>query len=387
VEESTANKYFIVAHTAQAQGTVPWTERVALRLTEHLTEYVGARAARLLTLRLDEIEVRVRLMPMAVTAAGGVHSMCATPLRLVASSMGGQWLQVEAFQENLDPVTGEPTLLCKPGSSMSHDGIVSCPESIQASNTQATWDRIEGKRALARNQHTIYCYDLPALMEKELVREACSGGALQQVWRKHLLTADELLMTPQGDSQVGTLKRMEGAQRSLGTNDVGMVGWHVQLVTPQYPQGRDLVLVANDCTFKRGSFGTREDHFFAAAAEYAVERQLPFIFCACNAGARLGLADELKNLIRVEWNNPDQPSLGFRWEPELSLTFHRTELSLHAIFLNLHQAGSGLHFERSPRRYRRVISSFSVECCACAQAPVLDTRGLHCATCRMCASA
>ena len=137
----------------------------------------------------------------------------------------------------------------------------------------------------------------------------------------------------------------------------GGLGWR-----PQYPQGRDVVLCANDCTVKRGSFATREDDFFRACAEYAVEHRLPFLYCTvrlfpasegatiqsqrrsaealyatgkvvkgglfqlcwsrrseegggcvqCNAGATLGLAEELKELIRVEWENEDQPSLGFR---------------------------------------------------------------------------
>jgi hypothetical protein len=35
------------------------------------------------------------------------------------------------------------------------------------------------------------------------------------VWQKHLLVADELLLTPHGDDVSGTLKRMEGAMRAL----------------------------------------------------------------------------------------------------------------------------------------------------------------------------
>ena len=46
--------------------------------------------------------------------------------------------------------------------------------------------------------------------------------------------------------------------RLVGTNDVGMVGWTTTLKTPEYPEGRPLVIVANDCTVQSGSFGVQE---------------------------------------------------------------------------------------------------------------------------------
>ena len=41
-----------------------------------------------------------------------------------------------------------------------------------------------------------------------------------------------------------------------------MVAWHMTLKTPEYPNGRDIVVIANDITFKIGSFGTQEDLLF-----------------------------------------------------------------------------------------------------------------------------
>lgn len=40
--------------------------------------------------------------------------------------------------------------------------------------------------------------------------------------------------------------------RSPGLNDVGMVAWLVTLRTPEYPDGRQLVLIANDITHQVG---------------------------------------------------------------------------------------------------------------------------------------
>jgi hypothetical protein len=60
-----------------------------------------------------------------------------------------------------------------------------------------------------------------------------------------------------------------------------------------------IVAVANDITFNSGSFGTREDAVFRAATEYALEEKLPLIYLAANAGARVGLANEVKQCLRV----------------------------------------------------------------------------------------
>ena len=41
-----------------------------------------------------------------------------------------------------------------------------------------------------------------------------------------------------------------------------MVAWHMTLMTPEYPNGRDIIVIANDITFKIGSFGMQEDLLF-----------------------------------------------------------------------------------------------------------------------------
>ena len=41
-----------------------------------------------------------------------------------------------------------------------------------------------------------------------------------------------------------------------------MLAWHCQMKTPQYPEGREIVLIANDVTVQSGSFGVQEDEFF-----------------------------------------------------------------------------------------------------------------------------
>lgn len=45
----------------------------------------------------------------------------------------------------------------------------------------------------------------------------------------------------------------------IGENNVGMVAWRLTLYTPEYPEGRDIIVISNDITFNIGSFGPRED--------------------------------------------------------------------------------------------------------------------------------
>ena len=46
-------------------------------------------------------------------------------------------------------------------------------------------------------------------------------------------------------------------------------------VTPEYPKGRRVVVIANDITFKIGSFGPLEDDYFMKATEVARKLGLP----------------------------------------------------------------------------------------------------------------
>jgi acetyl-CoA carboxylase/biotin carboxylase 1 len=37
-----------------------------------------------------------------------------------------------------------------------------------------------------------------------------------------------------------------------------MLAWKMSMKTPEYPQGRDLILISNDVPFPAGSFGVKE---------------------------------------------------------------------------------------------------------------------------------
>ena len=95
--------------------------------------------------------------------------------------------------------------------------------------------------------------------------------------------------------------KLEKQDRPAGSNNVGMVGWHIRMKTPEYPAGREIVIVGNDCTFMSGSFGVKEDDYYDAISKYARKIGLPRVYIASNSGARIGLVEELKPYFKVAW--------------------------------------------------------------------------------------
>lgn len=77
--------------------------------------------------------------------------------------------------------------------------------------------------------------------------------------------------------------------------------------TPEYPSGRDIIVIANDLTVNIGSFGPQEDIVFDLASKEARRKKIPRIYISANSGARIGLAEEIKSLFNVAWEDPSDP--------------------------------------------------------------------------------
>lgn len=86
-----------------------------------------------------------------------------------------------------------------------------------------------------------------------------------------------------------------------------MVAWRMTLRTPEYPAGREIIVISNDITHKIGSFGPQEDILFLRASEMARESGIPRIYIAANSGARIGLAEEIRHMFHVAWQDPADP--------------------------------------------------------------------------------
>ncbi|CAJ0940987.1 unnamed protein product [Ranitomeya imitator] len=88
---------------------------------------------------------------------------------------------------------------------------------------------------------------------------------------------------------------------------VGMVAFKMKIKSPEYPKGRDIIVICNDITYKIGSFGPQEDMLFLRASEFARKEGIPRIYIAANSGARIGLAEELRHMFNVAWIDPSDP--------------------------------------------------------------------------------
>lgn len=86
-----------------------------------------------------------------------------------------------------------------------------------------------------------------------------------------------------------------------------MVAFKMRFKTQEYPEGRVVVVISNDITFRIGSFGQGEDLLFTRASELARAEGIPRIYLAANSGARIGLAEEVKHMFQVAWVDPEDP--------------------------------------------------------------------------------
>lgn len=101
--------------------------------------------------------------------------------------------------------------------------------------------------------------------------------------------------------------------RIPGENNIGMIAWKLRFKTPEYHNGREMIVIANDITYKIGSFGMEEDVLFLKASELARKEGIPRIYISANSGARIGLAEELKELFQVAWVDPSNPDKGIKY--------------------------------------------------------------------------
>lgn len=59
------------------------------------------------------------------------------------------------------------------------------------------------------------------------------------------------------------------------------------------------------------------------------------IYISCNSGARIGLAEEVKSLFRVAWEDADEPDKGFKYLYLTPEDYHKVSSlnSVHAILI------------------------------------------------------
>ncbi|KAL3794777.1 hypothetical protein HJC23_012787 [Cyclotella cryptica] len=279
-------------------------EQVVISILKRHTE----RATRL---GLAEIETKATCIV--------AHDSHPISLRLVASNPTGFVPVVHTYVEAVDgsgnkrvfkSIGGTKANLACSGDSSWENMLVTSPYPL-------TRPFDAQRKAAAKSSDTLYCYDLPALFEAAVEKQWADASSIAIGSRPLMVmyTVELVVKNKFGgpwtmqDYLNGNLELVE-THRSAGKNDVGMVAWLMTLKTVEYPNGRQVVLVANDITHKAGSFGTREDVVFKMASEFAREKRIPRLYVAANSGARIGLAEGIKKVFKVAFKVPSNPESG-----------------------------------------------------------------------------
>jgi acetyl-CoA carboxylase/biotin carboxylase 1 len=256
---------------------------------EAISGFIERHGKRLWRLHVTGSEIRITLEDSDGNA---------TPIRCVIENVSGFIVNYHGYQEI---TTDKGTTILK---SIGETGPLHLQPVHQAYPTK---ESLQPKRYQAHLVGTTYVYDFPDLFSK----------ALHHVWTKARDT-DPSLVPPKKFLESKELvldehDRLAAVDRAPGNNSFGMVAWVFTLNTPEYPKGRRVVVIANDITFKIGSFGPAEDNFFYLVTQYARQRGFPRIYLSANSGARLGLAEEILPLFSCAWNNDEQPDKGINY--------------------------------------------------------------------------
>lgn len=119
---------------------------------------------------------------------------------------------------------------------------------------------------------TTYVYDFPDLFRRTLEKrwDAYRIVSPDSLIPTEVLEYDEYVLSKEGNTLCPVF-------RDKGLNDCGMVAWVMDMRTPECPEGRKILVIANDITFKIGSFGVLEDDVFFRATEYAREKGMKYL--------------------------------------------------------------------------------------------------------------
>ncbi|KAG6970278.1 hypothetical protein JG688_00004932 [Phytophthora aleatoria] len=230
----------------------------------------------------------------------------AIPVRLVAENPTGYVVRVQAYVE----AAGHDEPIFTSIGDETHGELDGMP----VTTPYPVVFPFDKKRQMAKvMSNTVYVYDFLELIEYNLLRQ----------WRKYVqqrtrgggskITIPNLLMETRELILDATGKALTETTRPRGQNDIGMVAWLLTLYTPEFPDGREIIIIANDITFKAGSFGTREDTLFDLASKLARSKGIPRFFFSANAGARIGMAESIKALYKVCWKDETNPIKGFEY--------------------------------------------------------------------------
>ncbi|XP_074264154.1 acetyl-CoA carboxylase 1-like [Silene latifolia] len=300
-----AHMYLYIVREQQIQDLVPYHKQVDINdqqeeQTVHLIlEELAREIHKLAGVRMHRLNVCEWEVKMWISSAGLANGFW----RIAVTNVTGHTCTIHVYRELEDSNLHEIVY---------HSASIHGPLHMHPVNEQyQPLEVISRKRLQAMRNSTTYCYDFPLAFLTALEQSwASHSPALEKPSNRAFMKVTELVFA---DSKGNWGTPLVLSDRRPGLNDVGMVAWCLEMLTPEFPDGRTILVVANDVTFKAGSFGTREDAFFLAVTELACSKKLPLIYLAANSGARLGVAEEVKACFNVGWSDESSPDRGFQY--------------------------------------------------------------------------
>ena len=279
---------------------VPCITMDPIVIAEDIRDIVLKYAGRLLKLQVKCAEIRciVRSKPAAPP----------TPHRLCINNDSGFVLNITMYQEVPDPVTG---VIKFSALEMAQEKEKGAWHGLPVSTPYMTKDHLEMKRSKAQAANTTYVYDYPELFKINIAAVWKEQAAKRRLMDIELEVPSEVDMLTVLEYDLDEMGRLIPVKRFPGENTIGMVAWKFTMRTVVYPEGRDILVIANDITIEIGSFGPREDQLFKEASVMARKLGIPRIYLAANSGARIGLAKEVRDKFNVAWEDPADPEKGF----------------------------------------------------------------------------
>ncbi|XP_064793859.1 acetyl-CoA carboxylase-like isoform X4 [Oncorhynchus masou masou] len=256
------------------------------KIEESVRSMVMRYGSRLWKLRVlqAELKINIRLTPTGT----------AIPIRLFLTNESGYYLDISLYKEVTDPSTGQIMF-------QSYGDKQGPLHGMLINHPYVTKDLLQSKRFQAQTLGTTYVYDFPEMFRQALFKLWGPGDS----YPKDVLMCTELVLDPHD--------RLVQMNRLPGDNEVGMVAFRMRMKTPEYPEGRDIIVICNDITYMIGSFGPQEDQLFLRASEMARAEGIPRIYISANSGARIGLAEEIRHMFQVAWTDPQDPYKGFKY--------------------------------------------------------------------------
>jgi acetyl-CoA carboxylase/biotin carboxylase 1 len=285
------------------------------KIAENVRNMVMRYGARLWKLRVLQAELK---MTIRTTPNG----KC-IPFRFFLANESGYYLDMHIYKEVRDHSTGmmrfetwtngqgNPQSASNGAANgASNSGIKVGPlHDHPISTLYMTKDYLQFKRFQAQSNGTTYIYDFPDMFQAALIKlwEEYRDDRPHVEMPSSVMTCVELIRDPNNP------ERLIEQKRNPGENTCGMVAWRFTLFTPEYVNGRDIIVIGNDITHLLGVFGPEEDMVFMMASERARALGVPRIYLAANSGARIGLAEEVKAMFNVDWQDESNPDKGFNY--------------------------------------------------------------------------